>query len=511
MTYTLRPHQEVAINRLASSFKSGNKRPVLQAACGFGKTLVSIDIIHKALKREKQLALKNNRPLKKIVFIVDRLSLIEQTAREFDKHLLDFGIIQGQNPRYDLGKPLLLASMQTWVKLTKKPSVSLYIIDEMHSEYKPFVEHMAQMAKPPFIGTELEPKYIGLSGTPWKKGLAKTWDDLIVTESTQELIDMGYLSRYVIWGTDDIDLDDIKITGGDYNEKALEERVNTRKIIGNIVKTWIKRGENRQTIMFCVNIAHSKSVCAEFELNGIPTGHIDCHTKPDERAELLNKHDTGEIKILSNCTVFSKGHDSPSTTCLILARPTKSLMLYVQSINRVLRVSPDGKEAIILDHSGTVAKLGHPTDIIITELDDGKKTNKKEQKKDDLERELKADKPCSNCGFMHNVFKCPNCGLEPKINPRVESIKAELKKLEAAKASPAEKRKKEHSFKIKQDMWTAFLAIGKNRGHSSHLFKDYYSTFPRGLDDNATHTTTEAMSAAKKFKQAKNIAWRFRK
>ena len=84
--------------------------------------------------------------------------------------------------------------------------------------------------------------------------------------------------------------------------------------------------------------------------NGVSAAHIDAHTSSEERERILNAHAEGDIRVLSNVGITTKGWDSPDTTCLIYARPTKSLMLHIQILGRVLRKSSCGTPALILDH-----------------------------------------------------------------------------------------------------------------------------------------------------------------
>ena len=69
--------------------------------------------------------------------------------------------------------------------------------------------------------------------------------------------------------------------------------------------------------------------------------------------------------------ILSKGYDQPTASCLIAARPTKSLILHVQQVGRVLRPAPGKHDAIVLDHSGNTSRLGFVTDPLPATLDDG--------------------------------------------------------------------------------------------------------------------------------------------
>ena len=407
LTYELRPHQTDAIQKLRESFISGKRRPILQAPTGMGKTLIAVDVIKSALSKSKR-----------VLFVVDRVQLVDQTSEVFDRYGIDHGIIQADHWRRN-SEPLQIASVQTLVRRRYKPISDLIIIDECHCVHKSMVE---------LLELWVDVRVIGLSATPWTKGLGKIFDDLIVVETTGGLIDSGYLSDFDVYGSTLLDLKGIKTIAGDYNQKDLGKRVTEQKIVGDVVTTWLRRGNDSQTVCFCVNVAHSKAVVDEFMANGVTAAHIDSHTDHEERESVLSAHDAGEIKILSNVGITTKGWDSPNTICCILARPTKSLMLYVQMVGRVLRVSDCGSRAIILDHGRNVERHGFPTDQMPAFLCNGEKGENGGAEEN--EKKEKLPKPCESCSYMSIEFVCPSCGHTPKIIPGVVAEDGELKKLE---------------------------------------------------------------------------------
>lgn len=491
MTYQLRSHQVEAINQIRQSMMKGNKRVVLKAPCGFGKTLVSVDIIKNALEKKKR-----------VMFIVDSIQLVDQTSEVFDKHGIEHGIIQADHWRYRPFENVQIASAQT-LKNRRLPDSDLVIWDEGHIQHAFIIKLITEIWNAIPV--------ITLSATPFAKNMGKIHHDLVCVETTASLIKKGYLSKYTAYGCT-IDLEGVKVTAGEYNQKALEKKVNKQEIVGDIVKTWKRLGDNRQTLCFSVNVAHSKAIVEEFILNGVPAAHMDAHTEPFERNEIFKKHESGEIKILSNVGITTKGYDSPNSTCLILARPTKSLMLYIQMCGRVLRVADNGNEAIILDHGNNIQRLGFPDDDTSDELCTGEKKDKNEQKKEEIEKEIAAPKPCTNCGYLFSgSITCPNCG-NTYIKPHnVDMLEGELKKLVAKEKTPAEERLKNATKADKQQMWSAFLQIGKSRGHSSHLYKDYFGVWPKSLSDKTSLATGDSLILADKFRVAKNIKYANRK
>ena len=271
------------------SMQQGHQRPLLMAPTGAGKTAIAIALIKLALAKGKR-----------VLFTVDRLQLINQTSEVFYKAGLDHGIIQGFGWRENTRAPLQLASVQTLIRRDhhKLMDFDLIINDEAHVVYKGMTDRMNTKWK--------DTKVLGLSATPFTKGLGLIYDDLIVVETTENLINEGYLCDFDAWGASEIDLKGVRTIAGEYNQKQLGEKVNKTKIIGDIVKTWFDKGENRQTLCFAVNVAHSKAIVAEFIAKGVPAEHMDSHTDEDERELILKRYESGETKILSNCGITTK-------------------------------------------------------------------------------------------------------------------------------------------------------------------------------------------------------------
>jgi superfamily II DNA or RNA helicase len=449
MSYTLRPHQEKAIELLRNAFKAGYRTPVLQAPTGMGKTLIAIDIIKRMLAAGKSA-----------LFIVDRITLIEQTSVEFDKHGIDHGIIQGNHPRSN-NCPVQIASVQTLARRTVRHHADIVFCDEAHCMF----DSLNKLITHDWNAT----RFIALSATPWAKGMGKIYDHLIVVETTKSLIEKGFLSDYIAYGPTSIDLAGIKTVAGDYNQKELGERVNTKKIVGDVVSTWLRLGKNRQTVCFAVNVAHSKAIVDEFVANGVTAAHIDAYTDRVEREEVMAAHDSGKIKILSNVGITTKGWDSPNTNCLIYARPTKSLMLHIQILGRVLRKGADNSKAIILDHGNNIERLGFPTDDVPSELCDGTRSKAESEKR---EKEEKLPKPCPQCFTLKTAFQCPTCGYIPEKMPNVEAEKGELKNLEEA-------RHKRDEHVLWAGMFKQYaIDHGHNLGSAFHRFKDKFGVNP---------------------------------
>ena len=125
-------------------------------------------------------------------------------------------------------------------------------------------------------------------------------------------------------------------------------------------------------------------------------------------------------EFVSNCAVLTEGFDLPDLGCIVLVRPTKSLLLYRQMIGRGLRTAPGKTDCIILDHAGAVHRHGLPTDPIEWTLH----TDQRAANKTHDGRKSEHEDPfceCRSCGHLRQKgFACFNCGWEPK--PRGQGI-----------------------------------------------------------------------------------------
>ena len=177
MSASLRPlrlHQERALEALRGSLAAGKRRPMLQAPTGFGKTLTAAHIIQRALDKGKRVA-----------FVVPALSLIDQTVAAFEAEGIHcVGVMQGAHERTDRDQPVQVCSVQTLAR-RKRPEVDLVLVDEAHQQHREIFRWMKDCPSIPFIG---------LSATPWARGLGKYYDDLITAATTADLIRDGFIS-----------------------------------------------------------------------------------------------------------------------------------------------------------------------------------------------------------------------------------------------------------------------------------------------------------------------------
>lgn len=458
----LRPHQETAIEMIRDSMRKGHKRIMLAAPCSFGKTITAAAILKSALEKGKRG-----------IFICDRVKLIQQTLEAFDHHGLPFGVIQGDHYMSNPMAPIQIASIQTLARRRNVPDFDFAIVDEAHTHYKYLTKVMDEYNNVPFIG---------LSATPFSKGLGKHYSDLIVPATPRELLEQEYLCPVDYYGGHKVALEGVKSkslpTGGtDFDEKALAEATEKdTRLVGDIISNWRKYADGRQTVAFSPSIKHSKYMVEQFNAAGIRAEHIDGYMDADVREEIFDAHDAGEFMILSCSQLLNTGWDSPTTSCLIDCKPTRSYIAFVQRAGRIARTAPGKQNAIYLDHAGNVGRFGFAEDIVPEELDDGEgRFSERKQTKDKKEPKVK---DCPQCYQQMVGIRC-KCGYEIPVREQIETDGSELVQLtKSANKVYSPERKSEWLGELKHYAETR----GFKDGWVSHKYRAKFGVWPNKIE-----------------------------
>ena len=482
-------HQTAAIESLRQALRSGNRRPVIQAPTGFGKTLLAAWIIQGALA-------KSNR----VIFTCPAISLIDQTAREFHREgITQVGIMQANHPGTDPTQPVQICSVQTLVR-RKIPAASLVIVDECHRMHKGVTAWMGweEWAKVPFVG---------LSATPWTKGLGKLYDGLIIASTTRELIEKGFLSPYRAFAPAHPDLTGVKTVAGDYHEGQLSAAMQKKTLVGDIVTTWLARAADRPTFVFAVDCAHARAIQRSFEQAGVECGYLDAHSTREEREEVRKAFALFTMRVVVNVGILTTGIDW-DVRCIVLARPTKSEILYVQIMGRGLRNALGKTDLLILDHSDTTLRLGFVDQIHHDELNDGriKETPEKTEPK---------PRECPECAYLSPAgsAKCESCGYEfPHRLANVETVGGEIIELGDR---IRDRRNREQGWDEKEAFMAGLkryrLLTGKREGWVAYSYKDRFGVWPNDPRVKYCAPSETVPMEVSQWIKSRQIAWRHRK
>lgn len=474
---TIRPYQNQAIRDLYKYLGDANY-PILKLPTGAGKTYIAAAIIAHATKHGK-----------KVLFLVDRLTLLGQTTQALYELGIYASVIQGPNTTYKWGDDVVVASIQTLEKRKEWPDVDLIIVDEAHDQRLKLADKMEK-----WDGI----KWVGMTATPYTTGLGNTWSDVIDGPTVRELIDQGYLCDFEAYGLP-IDLKGVRTTAGDYNTKDLEEKVNTTELNGSIVKHYLDLAADRKGIIFATNIAHSKAIAAAMTAAGIPTEHIDCYSDDDHKFDTIADFRAGKIQCLTSVGILSKGFDVKDISAVVLARPTKSLSLYIQQVGRGLRTAEGKQDCIILDHASNVTRHGMPDADFSRPLCTKKKGV---SGSDHPEKEEPLPKACIKCEFIKppKVHECPKCGFKPEKQSEIVETSDTLVKLRGTKNKTIPKANK-------QTIYSQLLHIAKARGYKSgwvaQKYRTIFDVWPAGMIDVVAQPSEELQN----WITSQNIAW----
>lgn len=469
MAFDLRPYQSAALDNLRSALARKSRLVLLYSPTGSGKTEMGMAMIRGAVGKGKRVA-----------FIANRVELIAQASRRFLAAGIPHGILQGQNT-IALESQVLICSIQTVAK-RGLPLVDLIVVDEAHGCAG------SQAYRDLLLRERSLVPVIGLSATPFTRGLGKVFQEIVPAATIRELIDQGYLVDVDVYAPSEPDLSRVKVVAGDYQQTQLGEAVDKPDLVGDIVTHWLKLARGKQTVCFATNIPHSLHIVEQFRAVGVTAEHVDCYTSEEDRAAILGRVARGETTVISNVAILAEGWDCPAVEVMILARPTRSLARFIQMVGRVLRPADGKARALLLDHSGSTAELGYPTDDLPLELDDGKPNQAGRQQKEEPK-----PKKCPTCSFMKppKVHACPQCGFEPQRQNAVEVEAGELVKMDRKGKKPASPDRKQHVF-------SQLLSVARHRGYSSgwvsHKYREMFGVWPRGLNQVEAAPTQELLS-----------------
>lgn len=407
----LRGFQLKAHESLREGARQGHRNQLIMAPTGAGKTILGLNVIQNAVSKGRRA-----------MFLCDRKTLIAQTsnvAREVG--LGHHGIIQAQNPMFDMSRLFQIASVQTLQRRGWPQDIDVIIVDEAHCMYKTLVDYVAS--------PECTARVIGLSATPFSPGLGKVFSNLINAATMHELEQLGILVPMRIFSCRRPDMTGAETSGGEWTEKAAEERELT--IVGDVVAEWRRFAEDRKTICFGATIKHCEEITRQFNEAGIPAATFCADTTDDDRARILQDFSLGDVRVLVSVEALAKGFDVKDIGCVCDCRPLrKSLSTAIQMWGRGLRSSPEtGKaDCYLLDFAGNIIRFADDFSEIyyngLNKLDEGEKLDKEIRK--DEEREPKA---CPKCGYTPMGKRCVRCGFEPEVKSGLEHLPGEMREV----------------------------------------------------------------------------------
>lgn len=326
---------------------------------GTGKTIVFTSVV----KDIRKWCVEHS-PESKILIVAHRKELIDQASRKLGA--IPHGIIQsGKRQRLDL--PIQVASIQTFISRRNYDTMlrlrfDFIIIDEAHHSMAPGYQKLWDMFP--------NSKKLGVTATPWRmshSGFTSLFGDIVLSKSIEWFVNNEYLSNYdyiSIKKNSDIQhaVNAIDKYGadGDYSDAELSSKFDCDKIRAKLYQSYETFVKGKKGIIYAIDRQHASNICELYAVHGVRICMIDGTTPVEERNRLIDEFRAGTIQVIVNVNIFSEGFDCPDIEFIQLARPTKSLSLYLQQVGRALRISPNKDHSVVLDNVGLYNRFGTP-------------------------------------------------------------------------------------------------------------------------------------------------------
>jgi DNA repair protein RadD len=447
MIPSLRDYQSDMIGRTRVAMRS-HRKVLVVSPTGSGKTVLAAFMSGSAVKKNLRVG-----------FVCHRKELIKQAARTFGEVGIPFGIVSA-GMTGNRHQPVQICGVNTLAnRLDIVGHLDLVIWDESH--------HIAAASWARIMEHYGDARHVGLSATPERldgTGLGKYFDAMVPGPRVAWLIENGYLAPYRLLAPSVPELDGVKTVAGEYDRRGLGEAMAKPKLIGDMVAHYARLAPGKRNMVFCVSVKHSLAVVEKYQAAGFRAAHIDGATDPAVRDQLIADFTAGRIQVLSSVDLVSEGFDLPAIEVATLARPTKSVSLYLQQVGRSLRTAPGKTEAIILDHAGNSLNHGLPDDDREWSLE-GRQRRKR--KKGDEDEPAVAVRQCPSCFSVHRPAPhCPRCNHEYlTLGRTVEELEGELTEVVRAQAKHDAKVEVARA-KTKEEL----VRLGTLRGYKSPHF-----------------------------------------
>ena len=448
--FNLHPYQKEIVNKTRTAISKGAKGVLIQSPPGSGKSVVIADVA-------KSTTDKGNN----VMFLVHRQELVDQIQETFDK--------QEVSPTHST----VMTVGKVANRLGKLPTPDVIITDESHHSRAATYRKIYDFYPDAFR--------LGFTATPWRmsgEGFTDIYDSMVAGKSVSWLIENNFLAPFDYYAPTLTDLESLKKSKyGDYTKKSIDEAIKG-ELFGNVVKHYRELADGKRTILYAHSVEASIHFAEVFKKAGIEAVHADARTNKKEREQIMEDFRSGKIQILCNVDLVSEGFDVPDCHCVILARPTASLVLHMQQSMRSMRYQP-GKKAIIIDHVANYAKHGLPSTPHEWTIE-GRKRNSGTS-------DAIGIKTCSACfaAFPSTEEACPLCGhvIEKETKePKLKEVDGKLQKvneIEFQTNYEAIRLKKKFGEKEIKDLKTLedFYLFSKARNYKEtwikYNFQDY--------------------------------------
>lgn len=400
MSVVLRNYQLEAVEAITLDIKS-RVNPLCVLTMGAGKTEIMIETIKRYLDYSE----------KNVVVLLNKVSLLEQTIKRIKDSLGGVSVYCGSLNAKSMSERVTIATVQSVNSAPIDARVGLIVIDEVHNlgaagNYKKFIENNKQAI------------IYGTTATPFRTatgiiyGPEELFKKITYQKSMLWMIEEGYLVKPMLKkGNHQHETSKLRIIAGEFNQKDVNELVKDQSKIKLQITDALERSTDRKCFVWaCASIEHCDSVYSELLLRGETVVRIHSEMSLDFRYLSEDMFRKGNARHLVFVSIVAEGFDHPPIDCVVLMRPIRSPVLYVQICGRGLRRYEDKEDVLILDYGKVIESIGP--------LDNPKiKFKKRSGSESSEEAEMKA---CKNClEYVPRATRvCPVCDYEFFSAPR---------------------------------------------------------------------------------------------
>ena len=401
MDIVLRPNQAEAKQAIYDRVADGFKRVLLVADTGWGKTELTLSVVQDVLQEGRR-----------VCFFAHRDLLLRNVVNRCDKYGLPYQLVNGKVNQSKVDPTHLFTIVSALTLQSRKNLLDwmledVVFFDEAHESC--WISHVKENWDKPRLT-------IGLTATPWRlkktESMADLFEVMVPTKLPKELIEMGLRVPFKYFHNPTLPLDKLKRSSrslSGFEEKSVSLVVDNPESIKAAIDNWLRIGENRETLCFAANIAHSKNLCAAFNEAGIPAAHIDKDTKDDERNSIIKALEAQQIKVVCSCDTLSSGVDIPIVSCILNIAPTMSRAKNYQREGRGSRNYSGKTDCLILDMVGNVTRYdrGRVQDLTWEDYELRPASTKQSTGEAPI-------KICPSCGCVNHASAkhCENCDFE---------------------------------------------------------------------------------------------------
>lgn len=464
--WKLWPFQEKGVNLVE---QDPHRRILVGSPTGSGKTIMAMELMFRAHQRGQTS-----------MFLAPRHELLRQAARKLDEWLpLGYGMItSSERGAMDLYQPVQVASVDTLVSRVIKrqrlvlPPVHNVFLDEAHM-------YMTQY-RTALIDLFPTSRIYGFTATPGRsdgRALNIGFEVLHEIATVKELTQAGYLVpvRYKAPSLPDLKrARELALKSSrDYTAKEMDAAM--LPLIGDIPENWLRYASDLRTVVFAHSVGNSVWLAQRFRDLGVSAEHCDGTAEDTYRDAIFSRFESGETQVLCNVDLATYGFDLPAIACVVIARPTTSVVRYLQMVGRGMRIELGKEYLLVIDHAGVVHEHGFVTEDRHWTLVGTKSVKSRSRVKSGKRTEKDLHLRCKRCSTVFGgALTCPDCGYYfERTAKSFRVVDGQLQALE--RPDPAAEMEKRQFY---AELLSYCELSGYKIGWAAHAYHAKYKALP---------------------------------